>query len=412
MRISSTLIFQTGLNSINAQQSDLMHLYQQIGSGQRMVTPADDPLAAAQAINISQSQSLNQRFAANREVAKRNLGTEESTLNAVTTLMQDLKTALIQAGNGTLSDADRATLGDVLANAKSSLLALANSTDGSGQYLFSGSQGGTAAFQDSNGKITYMGDEGQRNIQADQSRQIASGDVGSDIFTRAAAGTSGYLTQALAGSGTGVISTPTITNANGANIGNTFTITFSSANPNEYTVDVTDPSGAAVLPATTGIYDPATTTALDLPGGVQVKFSGKPAGGDTFKVEPIASANLNVFDTLDSIINGLNTSTQGGAGAAAKFQNTLASAMQRLDVNYNKVLTVRASVGARLNEIDAMDANGAARDLSYKSQLSGLEDVDYYTATTQLTLRQSALEAAALAFRKIQGTSLFNMGSN
>ncbi len=35
MRISSNLFFQTGLKSINAQQSDLMHLYQQIGSGQR-----------------------------------------------------------------------------------------------------------------------------------------------------------------------------------------------------------------------------------------------------------------------------------------------------------------------------------------------------------------------------------------
>src|SRR3546814_14091848 len=109
MLISSTLFFQTGLNSIHAQQSDLMHLYQQIGSGQRMVTPADDPLAAAQAINISQSQSLNQRFAENRSVLSQNLGIEENTLNSVTTLLQDVKTRLIEAGNGTMSDADRAT---------------------------------------------------------------------------------------------------------------------------------------------------------------------------------------------------------------------------------------------------------------------------------------------------------------
>src|SRR3546814_14521837 len=116
MLISSTLFFQTGLNSIHAQQSDLMHLYQQIGSGQRMVTPADDPLAAAQAINISQSQSLNQRFAENRSVLSQNLGIEENTLNSVTTLLQDVKTRLIEAGNGTMSDADRATLSNVLAN--------------------------------------------------------------------------------------------------------------------------------------------------------------------------------------------------------------------------------------------------------------------------------------------------------
>lgn len=43
MRISSTLFFQTGLNSIHTQQSDLMHIYQQVASGQRMITPADDP---------------------------------------------------------------------------------------------------------------------------------------------------------------------------------------------------------------------------------------------------------------------------------------------------------------------------------------------------------------------------------
>lgn len=146
MRISSTLFFQTGLNSINAQQADLMHLFQQVGSGQRMVTPADDPLAAAQAINISQAQSLNQRFAGNREVAKRNLGMEENTLNSITTLMQDVKTRLIQVGT-TLSDVDRATLANVFESAKSNMLALANSTDGNGQHLFSGSYGNMAPYQ-------------------------------------------------------------------------------------------------------------------------------------------------------------------------------------------------------------------------------------------------------------------------
>src|SRR3546814_9093913 len=99
-------------------------------SGQRMVTPADDPLAAAQAINISQSQSLNKRFADNRDVAKSNLSIEENTLNSLTTLLQDIKTRLIEAGNGTMADADRATLSNVLASARTSLLGLANATDG------------------------------------------------------------------------------------------------------------------------------------------------------------------------------------------------------------------------------------------------------------------------------------------
>lgn len=418
MRISSSQFFQTGLNSINAQQSDLVHLFQQIGSGQRMVTPADDPLAAARAINISQSQALNTQYAANRGVAKTSLGTEENALNSVTTLMQDVKSRLVQAGNGTLSDDDRATLANVLTNAKASLLALANSTDGNGQYLFSGMQGNSSPYvQDSSGKVTYQGDMGQRNIQVDQTRQIAGGDVGTDVFQRAAPGTNVYLTSAGAGNtGTGLISSPQITDPNGTNVGNSFQITFTS--PTDYTVTVTKFDASLPPPSTTtvetytGTYNPSSTS-LALDGGVQVKFSGQPAANDTFTVEPASSGgtDLNIFDSFDSVIAALKTPAGGSPAAQAQLGNVLASVMQRTDVNYNNILTVRASIGSRLNELDAIDANGTQRGLSYSSQLSGLEDLDYYSASASLQLRQTALQAATDAFRRIESTNLFSSGS-
>ncbi|MBF6617796.1 MAG: flagellar hook-associated protein FlgL [Candidimonas sp.] len=517
MRISSTLFFQTGLNSINAQQSDLMHLYQQVGSGRRMVTPADDPLSAAQAINIRQSQSLNVRFGENRGVLKQNLGTEENTLFSVTTLLQDIKTRLIEAGNGTMSDADRATLGNVLSNARTNLLGLANATDGSGQYLFSGARGDIPPFQDVGGSIQYQGDQFQRLIQADQTRRIAGSDVGTDVFNRAAPGTTGYISAAdKNNNGTVVVSRPAITDAHGSGVGHTYSIEFTSET--DYTVNVTDADNNTIYSYNRTDYAPGSTETLNLEGGVQVAISGTPVAGDKFVVEPISASpftavpqttmpgaiigtprvsdsalvnensifgiqfdgagqysvyrmnpndptniaagtlvpppapyvpgdlntitlpdgmslqmtgavtamdtvivkptsaasntNLNIFDTLDRIIASLENPIQGDAKNSAAFQNTLASAIQRIDVNYNNVLTVRASVGARMNEIDAIDANGSLRGLGYSSLLSKMEDLDYYSATAQLQLRTSALEAAALAFRKIQGTSLFNMGSN
>src|SRR5690606_40652519 len=105
MRISSSYLFQTGLNAINTQQADLLHLFQQTASGQRMVTPSDDPLGAAQAVNLRQSQSLNERYSANREVLKMNLGHEDDVLDSVATLLSNIKTRLVESGNGTLSDA-------------------------------------------------------------------------------------------------------------------------------------------------------------------------------------------------------------------------------------------------------------------------------------------------------------------
>ncbi|CFO68607.1 flagellar hook-associated protein 3 [Bordetella pertussis] len=74
------------------------------------------------------------------------------------------------------------------------------------------------------------------------------------------------------------------------------------------------------------------------------------------------------------------------------------------------MLTVQASVGARLNELEALGNTGAQKVLSYVKQLSDLEDVNIYQATSDLLLRQVALQAASLALQRIQGNSLFSMG--
>src|SRR5690606_20079947 len=156
---------------------------------------------------------------------------------------------------------------------------------------------------------------------------------------------------------------------------------------------------------------------ISLSPGVQVAFSGLPANGDSFRIQPAATTSqftaadsLNIFDTLDDIIKALEADVSIDDAAAASFQNSLATALQKVDVNYNQILTVRSSIGARMNEIEAMDNSGQQRGLGYAQRLSDLEDVDYYQVTAQLQLRTAALEAAALAFKQIQGTSLFNMG--
>ncbi|NYT79032.1 flagellar hook-associated protein FlgL [Alcaligenaceae bacterium] len=406
MRISSSLFFQTGLNSINRQQADFLHLYQQLGSGQRMVTPADDPLAAAQAINLSQSLSLSRRYAENRAIAQRNLGMEENALSSAVLQLQDVKTRLTEAGNGTLTDNDRATLANVLRNARISLLGVANVTDGNGQYVFSGSRGDVEPFQlTDTGTVVYRGDTRQRYIQADPTRQVAGSDVGTDVFSRAVPGTHAYLTSADAQNrGTGVISSPQISDPSGGNIGSRFVIGFTSASI--YTVWVDGLEVTQNQP-----FDAGSGRPLVLPGGVQVSLRGAPVAGDTFTVEPADTVDINLFETLGSVVEALEAWVEIGGVDATAFRNRLISASQRIDENYNNILTVRASVGARMNELDALEASGNQQQLGYRQRMSDLQDLDYYTASTQLQLRLSALEAAAEAYRKIQASNLFTMGS-
>ncbi|CAM5190589.1 Flagellar hook-associated protein 3 FlgL OS=Castellaniella defragrans OX=75697 GN=HNR28_000415 PE=3 SV=1 [Castellaniella defragrans] len=423
MRISSNLIYSTGLNTINAQQSDLLHLYQQIGSGQKMVTPADDPLAASQAINIAQSQALNTRYAANRAVANQNLGTEENALSSLTDLLTSVRTSLIQAGNGTLSDADRATLADVLRNAQKTMLGIANTTDGNGQYVFSGSLGGTAPYQQADpgnpaSGYAYQGDSLQRNVQADQTRLIASGDVGSDVFSRAQPGTLAYTSGQLAqGTGsTAVVGQPSVADPSAGNAAAkySFKVTFSDDGSGnlQYVVESTDNS-AAPPAVTTGPAQAWTSgqQAIDLGYGTTLQVSGDPAAGDTFGVQPLKDAGVNVFDTLDQVISALTSPSQGDAQSSASLHNVLNTAMQKLATHYDNVLTVRASVGSRMNELTALDNTGTQNNLGYTKTLSGLEDLDYYDASMKLSLRQMALQGASAAFQTIQGLSLFKMNS-
>ncbi|MCX5590558.1 flagellar hook-associated protein FlgL [Alcaligenes endophyticus] len=404
MRISTSLFFQTGLNSINQQQADLVRIFQQIGSGQRMVNPSDDPLAAAQSISLEQSRSMNARFGENRAVAMRNLGEEENILNAVTVQLQSVKTRLVEVGNGALSDSDRHTLATVLQSSLDTLVGLGNSKDGSGQYLFSGAKGDTAPFDTSS--YVYNGDTTQRFIQVEQTRQLDSADHGNDIFMRANPGASVYVSSASGtNAGTGVVGAPSLDTPS-VNNGATYELTFNADGTYNVKWGADELQNQALPEA-----DKNGVRRLSLPDGASVQLSGVPQAGDSFTVELASKSGMNLFKTLSFMIEALALPQTGSETNQAQFRNILNTTMQHMDQHYDNVLTVRSSVGTRMNELDALSANGNLRNLSYRQELSRLQDVNYYEASTQLELRKSALEAAAMAFRKIQSTNLFTMNS-
>ncbi|HCA16812.1 MAG TPA: flagellar hook-associated protein 3 [Alcaligenes faecalis] len=403
MRISSSLFFQTGLNSINKQQSDLMRVFQQMSTQKRMITPSDDPLASAQTINLAQAQAMDKRYGENREVAMRSLGEEENILNAVNLQLQGVQTRLVEAATGTLSDADRSTLATVMESSLETLLGFANTKDGSGQYLFSGSQGTTQAFERTGNTYSYKGDGNSRDVQVEQTRQLDVADHGRTVFERANPGSASYFTQANSNAGTAVVSGP---NGNSTLPGAEANYTIRFTSETEYDIEV---NGAVV---SQGVLDENERQRISLPGGVSVQIEGKPEVGDSFTVSSVDGASsdeMSLFNTLQSVVDALRKPVSGDPAAQAEFRNVMNSAMQRIGENFDNVQTVISSVGTRMNEIDALSANGAARALSYTNELSRLEDLNPFDASTQLQLRKAALEMSALAFQTIQSMSLFNM---
>ena len=417
MRLSTSMMYSNGLKGVLSQESDMNRLVEQVGSGRKFLSPADDPLSASLAINVAQTQAMNSTYQLNRNTAKTNLSQENNILDSVTTALTDVRTRVINAGNGTFADSDRQSLSTALKSARDALLGLANSTDGNGQYLFSGYQGGQIPYaQDATGKIVYSGASGERTVQIDQSRQVSSSDIGSDVFSRANPGSQAYVsTAAAANTGTAQFSTVSVTPGS-ANIGKNFSLQF-EADPATgtmgYRVTTTDPNANPPVPPVITPMPPAAPTAytegsaIDL-GGISVVIKGAPQNGDVINVESIQSADVDLFNTLDSLIKVLDSPIAGDEVALARLNNELATANKKLASNFDNVQTVAASVGARVNEIEALDATGTNKGLSYSKSLSDLEDLDYYAGASQLALRQVALQAASAAFMTIQGSSLFS----
>ena len=397
MRVSSNTIYDSNIAALNQQQARLLQTQQQVASGRRILTASDDPVAAARALDISQSDAMNTQYASNRGAARHTLSLADTALQSVTSLLQDVRTAVIGAGNSALSNSDRQTIATELSGRLQELAGWTNSTDGVGNYLFAGFQSKTQPFVDTPVGMGYFGDDGQHNVQVSATRQMASSDSGADVFMRVKNGNGTFITQAAAtNTGTGVISSGSVTNPAALVAGNSYSISFSLvAGVMNYTV-----TGAPVALATpvTGTYVSGQAISFE---GMQLDIQGTPAVTDTFTVAP--SINESVFKTISDLMAALRAPVVG-----ASLTNGLNRGLNNLDNALNTVLTTRSSLGLRLNEIDTLQTAGDDLSLQFKQTLSQLQDVDYNKALSDLTQQQMNLQAAQKTFSKVSELSLFN----
>ena len=267
MRISTQTFYEQSRTTMGSQQSSLLRVQQQLGAGTKILAPSDDPLGATRALAVSQSISLTAQYSTSRRHAEQTLSLEESTLQSVTSLLQNVKSSLIEAGNGTMTDADRAAIATTLQSNLDQLQGLANTDDGNGQFLFAGFRSGSAPFvRQADDSIGYNGDQGQRQMQVDVSRQMACTDDGRSIF-QSVQTDAGYVASApTSNQGSGVFGSTSVVDPSDVNYGKDFVISFPTVDT--YKIDIASVPTTPLVVATP--FTPGSAIAF---GGLQISMA-------------------------------------------------------------------------------------------------------------------------------------------
>ena len=298
MRISTSQMQQLGVDAMLKQQSTLSRTQQQLATGRRILSPSDDPVAAARVLDLNQTLEQAQQYNRNAQVVEQRLRLEEAVLENATDVIQRAYELSIQANNATVDAEARAGIAVEIGQLLEGMLGLANTKDANNEYLFGGLKRSTQPVTDNGaGVFTYNGDQGQRQLQVGPSRQVADGDSGFYVF-----------------------------------------------------MDVPDTNG-----------------------GVQ-----------------------DIFTTLQSFKSDLEANTPNG------------ETIDNLRLALDRILSVRADVGARMNAVDVEVNVNEAQALQVETTLSDVQDLDYAEAVARLNLQLAGLQAAQQSYVRIQGLSLFN----
>lgn len=318
MRVSTSMIFNSGMSGLLDRQADLYRIQNQLSSGRKILSPEDDPIGASEALEVTQSKGVTEQYLDNQAAAISKLGYADSALESVGNELLSIYERAVQAGNSSYSPQQRGMIAEELKRRMESLVGLANTQDGTGQYVFAGYQTASKPFEVNtaaaaatahdlgpNTYVSYNGDAGRPALQVSGSKTMETSENGLDVFMLAK-----------------------------------------------------DPAGNVI--------------------------------------------GRSVFDGVQNMIDILD-------GTRPFTTADYDQAVGDISASVSHVSTVRASVGARLNALDALASSAEDVNYLYDVRLSELQDLDYTEAISEYSRYQVQLEAAQLTFKQISQMSLFNI---
>jgi flagellar hook-associated protein 3 FlgL len=409
--MSTNQLFSRGLNPMLDVQKAVSKTQEQLASNKRVLTPADDPSAAARILQLNQELTDTKRFNNSLTTLNNKMLREESALSGISDLQQRAQELVLQTGSPALNKDQRGYIAIELQSIVDSMAQLMNSRDAGGEYLFGGYQGSRAPFEkDADGRYQYMGDEGQRFVQVGPVSSIAANDSGFAVFMDV----KGAKPNVSVTAGMNNTAVPPAQVA-GAKIRDAEK--FAEFAPDSAVIEFR-PVDEVIPPGpnyTVKQLSDGRVLMQNVPyvsgneieiSGAVLRVQGRPAEGDTFFME--SSNKKGMLEGLEDFIADLKKLGDNSADRSVLAESR-ATTISNLENAQTKVLDTQSSVGSRMNQINATLSANEDFEIVVRTALSEISDLDYAKAISQLTQESFVLEAAQTSFAKISRMSLFDL---
>ncbi len=410
MRLSTANMFDSSISTLQKRQQEMQDAQQRLTSGKRVEKASDDPTAAARAERAR--TSIGQVDASQRalDASRNSMTLAESALGDANELMQQIREAMVSAGNASYSDPERQGLATKIQGLRDQLLSIANRSDGAGGYLFSGQGTSGTPFLDNPVQRDAAGNRIGGGVGFEGiSGSVTTGNIenyplsvdGRAAWEQARSGNGTFETgpapNALTGrSSTGYIDSGRVTDPS-LITGDSYSVVISGAAPSQTYTVFNESQGH--VPVASDNYTAGSTVKFD---GMAMTIAGNPADGDTFSVKP-STADLKVFEVLDRTIESLKTT---GRTAPEITQANLMN-LRDLDAVMGNLTNVRSQVGEQMNNLDGSESRLQTLKVYNQAEQSAAEDLDMTQGISDFQNQQTGYDAALKTYSMVQRMSLF-----
>jgi flagellar hook-associated protein 3 FlgL len=184
MKVSTGYFFDRALSQMTTTQNSLAQSQAQLSTGKKIIQVSDAPDQATAIQRLKSVIARQDSYENAIRTAQNRLNAEETALEATSTILTRLKELSIQGLNDTYGPKDREIIALEMQGLQEDLLSYANTQDVNGAYLFSGSRVFTPPFaMNSQGEITYQGDETVNLVDVGDQRQVRLNRTGTEVFS-------------------------------------------------------------------------------------------------------------------------------------------------------------------------------------------------------------------------------------